>query len=558
VAPQQCFTQRAYSMAALNRSTLRRLQNLPQIPSVWEGDRRPLSNADSHPMVEEDDYPEADGECILWVDGSEGVVRAMDVVGPDAGPEAIVRALLRAMEHPQSPAPAVRPQKIVVKNREIQFYLRGVLQDLGIAIDYVPELPLIDEIFRGMQEVAVNRPPELPPQYAEVLREKAAQIWQDAPWQTLSEHQIISIEINQWDVASLYVSVLGQGRMDYGVLLYRSLESLKRFRQQVVNDESFEDLEQAFLGQDCLFLTFESAEDIDEDEEEIDLADLPPSEIEPNFGNLHPLEGLRSILYEEEALTMLVALEAFHRFFRNSRRKFAAETFPNLSSRYRIPVPQSDGETQQVSVKVSTMPDVSDELLEMLDDDDEDEDDEFEMPLLRDDLVPPNSFLSLGVVPWETVEFLRGNAQFHQGAELDIHAAGDGLPVVMIQTSNPKAKTMIQDLKEAGGVKAICFNPGEDPFQDEQYDLGILQAQNGELYLFGEFNENDPVHQEARKKWERRCQLTKGWCGLIIAKGLMGASRGQPQFKDMIALFEVRWMSAKDLGLGPLQLMPMF
>jgi len=45
---------------------------------------------------------------------------------------------------------------------------------------------------------------------------------------------------------------------------------------------------------------------------------------------------------------------------------------------------------------------------------------------------------------------------------------------------------------------------------------------------------------------------------LIIAKGLMGASRGQPQFKDMIALLEVRWVSAKDLGIGPLQLMPMF
>jgi hypothetical protein len=548
-------------MAALNRSTLRRLQNLPQIPSVWEGDRRPLSNADSHMIIEEDDILEDGGECILWVDGSEGVVRSMDMVGPDAGPEAIVRALLRAMEHPQSPSPAVRPQKIVVKNREIQFYLRGVLQDLGIAIDYVPELPLIDEIFRGMEEVAVNRPPELPPQYADVLMEKAAQIWHDAPWQTLREHQIISIEINQWDVASLYVSVLGQGRMDYGILLYRSLESLKRFRERVVNDDSFEDLEQAFLGQDCLFLTFESVAEIDEDDEdEIDLADLDPSEIEPNFGNLHPLEGLRSILYEEEALPMLVALEALHRFFRSSRRKLAAETFPTLSSRYRIPVPGSDGETQQISVKVSTMPDVSDELLKMLedDDDDDDDDDEFEMPLLRDDLVPQNSFLSLGVIPWETVDFLRGNAQFHQSAEVEINANGDGLPVVMIQTSNPKAKTMIQDLKEAGGVKALCFNPGEDPFQDEQYDLGILQAKNGDLYLFGEFNEDDPVHQEARKKWERRCQLTKGWCGLVIAKGLMGASRGQPQFKDMIALFEVRWVSAKDLGIGPLQLMPMF
>ena len=128
----------------------------------------------------------------------------------------------------------------------------------------------------------------------------------------------------------------------------------------------------------------------------------------------------------------------------------------------------------------------------------------------------------------------------------------------MIQTSNPKAKTMIQDLKEAGGVKAIGFNPGENPFQDEQYDLGILQTKNGDLYLFGEFNDNDPVHQEARKKWDRRCKSTNGWCGLIIAKGLMGASRGQPQFKDMVALLEVRWVSAKELGIGPLQLMPTF
>src|SRR4028119_739864 len=73
----------------------------------------------------------------------------------------------------------------------------GGMQSLGMFIGYVPELPLIDEIVRGMEEVAINRPPELPPQYAEVLIEKAAHIWHDAPWRTLSEHQIISIEINQ-------------------------------------------------------------------------------------------------------------------------------------------------------------------------------------------------------------------------------------------------------------------------------------------------------------------------------------------------------------------------
>lgn len=120
-------------MTSFNRSTSRRLQKLIQIPSVWEGDRRPMSSPSR-------DDSEGKGECILWVDGSQGIVRGMDVVDPDTGPEAIVRTLMRAMEHPHSPAKPARPQRIVVRDREIQFYLRGVLQDLDIAIDYAPEL----------------------------------------------------------------------------------------------------------------------------------------------------------------------------------------------------------------------------------------------------------------------------------------------------------------------------------------------------------------------------------------------------------------------------------
>ena len=142
-------------MSGLNRNTCRRLKKLPQIPSVWEGDRRPLVGfSDS---VEPDS--EGSGECILWVDGSEGIIRAMDVVSPEMGPEAVVRALLRAMEHPQSPARPARPSKIVVRDREIQFFLRGVLQDLEITIDYYSDLPLNDELFRGFEVIALQRQP---------------------------------------------------------------------------------------------------------------------------------------------------------------------------------------------------------------------------------------------------------------------------------------------------------------------------------------------------------------------------------------------------------------
>ncbi|MFO7030122.1 hypothetical protein B9T07_08740 [Limnospira fusiformis CCALA 023] len=539
-------------MTFLNRSTLRRLQKLPSIPSVWEGDRRPMSQGMSQTNLETD--IETDNDCIIWVDGSQGMVRSMDMVSANIGPEAIVRTLLRAMEHPQSPTPAARPHKIVVKDREIQFFLRGVLQELDIVIDYVPDLPLIDEIFRGLQEVAESRPPQLPEPFVDPLLKKAYQIWQDAPWDKLVEHQIISIEINHLDVGTLYISTLGKLGMDYGVLMYRSLESLKRFRERVVADRPFDNLEEAFLTQDCLFVTFEPLSEEDE-EEDVIWETLSASQIEPNFGNLHPLEGLRSVIYEEEATVMMVALEALHRFLRDFRYKLNEDSFPKLSKRYRISCSLPDAtETKMISVKVETLPEVADELLEMVEAAAEDDDEELDYPTLRDDLIPPKSFLSLGVIPWETVDYLRNNTEFYQPSDVQIPQKGDGLPVILIQTSKPKAKTLIQNLEEAGGLTGICFNSGKDPLEGRNYDLGILKTENGELHLFGEFIEDDPTHQRARKNWEQRCSQTQGWCGLIIAMGLTGASRGQPGFKDMMALVELRSVSPDEFGLGPLEL----
>lgn len=541
-------------MTSFNRSTSRRLKKLTQIPSVWEGDRRPLSSS----QTSAEDF-EGKGDCILWVDGSQGVVRGMDVVGSQTGPEAVVRTLMRAIEHPHSPAKPARPQRIVVRDREIQFYLRGVLQDLDIAIDYVPELPLIDELFRSFAEILDTQIPDLPPQYAHSLRDKAFAIWQAAPWEFLEEQQILSIEINKWDVGTLYASVMGMLGMEYGILLYRSEDSLKQFRAAVLrNEESQGRLEEAFLKQDCLFLTFEHADEDEEDEEdESDLADFPLSEIDPTFGNIHPLEGLRSVLYDEEAVIVFVALESLIRFIRDHRRQLYGDSFASLNRRYRILLPQLEEATKSVSVTVSTMPELAAELEQMAGPSDQDELVDPSSPMfrsLRDDLIPEDSFLSLGVVPWEMLEYLREECTYHQVG--DIRQVGDGLPVILIQTSRPKAKTVIENLEASGGLKAICFNPGAESFDGNRYDLGLLQTQNGELFLFGEFLDDDPIHIEARKKWNQRCKNTQGYCGLIIAKGLTGSARGNPQLRDMMALFEARSLSPKDLGIGTLQLMP--
>lgn len=545
-------------MTTFNRSTYRRLNQLNQIPSVWEGDRRHLSaNVES-------DY-DGQKECIVWVDGSQGVVRAMDVVGVEAGPEAIVRTLLRAMEYPQGPVKPGRPQKIVVRDREIQFYLRGILQDLSIAIEYVPSLPLIDELFREFEEDQNSHPPHLPPLYAPLLMTTAEEVWRNAPWEILEEHQIISIEINKWDIQSLYVSILGMLGKEYGILLYRSLDSLKHFRASVLQqqDSSIEQLEESFLKQDCLFITFEKSEDFFEEyeEEDLDLADLSLSEVEPNFGNIHPLEGLRASLFEEEALTVFVALTALNRFLRQHRRRLSIDDIPKISSNYRINLPPVTEDNQIVPVKVSTLPEVTEELWEMAssqslmeleeDDDDENDDDELS-PDLRDDLIPSDSLVSIGMISWEMMDDLHSQLHNLQINE-NIPKTGDGLPIVLIQTSRPKALTLIEQIQVTGGIKNLFFNPGEDPFDNDLFDLGILQTNNGEMYLFSEFSQNDPIHKEAMKKWNSRIKKTKGNCGVLVARGLKGASRGNPKLPDMMALFVTKCISHEERGLGTLQ-----
>ena len=113
---------------------------------------------------------------------------------------------------------------------------------------------------------------------------------------------------------------------EYGILLYRSLDSLKQFRSMALSShKSAAELEQAFLAQDCWFLNYEERENSDSDLLEMDAF----------FGSLHFFEGMRHFLDEAETRIVYTVLESLQRFYSRHRSLLELETITSIIKKLR-------------------------------------------------------------------------------------------------------------------------------------------------------------------------------------------------------------------------------
>lgn len=545
-------------MNALPQTTKRRLKKIPQIPNVWEGDRRPIGNV----MNNIDTDLKAKGECIIWVDASEGFVRAMEIVNANTGPEAMVRALLKAIEAPHNPAEPARPQKVVVRDREIQFFLRGALQNLDITVEYVPQLLLIDELWRNFEEMSQASRNDISDELEQLLEEVALAIWDQEPWHLLADHDIMKIELNLPDIDTIYACVMGMLGKEYGIILYRSLDSLKKFRTSALNadEESLdEELEATFLQQDCWFINFTANDEEEEDyDEDTDIGDLFSHDIEPLFGSIHPYEGMRPLRDKEEVLPIYIALEALKNFVEDYEEDLSEDPIGSLCNQYNIDLPNQN---ETISVTVSTMPELATELLEIFEEAEaqEEEKQANNTFYLKNDLIPSGSILSLSMISRELLDYLYQqkkiySSDLNENLEEILPEKKDGLPVILVQTTAPKAKDLIEKLKQEGGLIGITFNPGIDPYEEVNYDLGILQTPQNNLYIFAQFDKDEANVYQAVRQWQKKVKKFGNHCGLLIAKGVTGASRSNPQLRDMVGFFKTTFFNSKDLGMGTLTL----
>jgi len=550
-------------MTKILSSTLRRLKKLKRTNAVWEGDRRGLPKGQveretNTNLIHIGNYlAEAatdQPDCILWVDGSLGIVRAMEVVKPDLGPEAIVRNLLLAMERPQGSALPCLPQKILVCDRSLQFYLRGVLQDLDIAVEHVEDLPLIDEIFHNILDQGNNTPPPVPQSLASALYAQTEKLWELAPWDYMWDYQVLAVRLDHWDIDSLYAVVMGKLGLEKGIVLYRDPESLVEFRQQVSQDDEDDDdddLEEVFLRQDCFFSLFESTEDLSEPEIRYfrtggcSLVDL---DIYPIFGSVNPLEGGRSFLDEEEASILTAALAALNGFFAQHHKALKSKRIKDLSHSLRVAIaPESASETtsepksdssEYLDMVVRSVPELSlklhpSGLVEPI------------KPKLYQNLWPENSLIKLLDLTWDMVEIMR---VVTPSAFIDPELNQvKSLPGLLVQTSRPKALSLIQEIEDQGGIMALGFTSIEDT-RGNRSALGLVQMGNGNHQLFGKYDESDIQV----KQWKLAGQRKHGHCSVMISMGVTGSSSGEFVLDYILGYYEVRLLTAKELGLGML------
>ncbi|BAQ62038.1 hypothetical protein GM3708_2444 [Geminocystis sp. NIES-3708] len=544
-------------MTSLPETTKHRLKRIPQIPHVWEGDRRSIMGMMENLETDLVDH----GECIIWVDGSEGFVRSMDVMNIKTGPEAMVRTLLKAIENPHNPAKPARPQKIVVKDRELQFFLRGALQGLDIIVDYQSELPLLDELWQNFQSIHTDSNENISPELSEALEKIAiSEIWDQQPWHSLSEEEIIKIDINHWNVDSLYACVMGMLGQEFGVILYRSLDSMKKFRQQVIDlaDSADEgELEAIFLQQDCWFVNF-SQEDGENFYSKGD--NFSENNIGAIFGSIHPYEGIRPLREEEEVYPVYLAIQALGRFLRECEEELSEQEIDFISKEYTLNIPLED---LWLKINVSTTPELTKELEELFGDEDDEDDYYFEEedePEINDTLIPEGTLVSFSKMEASLFNSLQGNSSSNiplkTFEKIKNKASKSFFPVIILQTTRPKAQTIIEELIEEDGVLNVTFNEGYDPYKEVNYTLGILQTLEENFYIFAQIQHDheDDNFIKQLNEWREYVAKFYGYCGIVIAMGAKGSSRGNPQPKDILHLFYGELIDREKLGFGKLVL----
>jgi tetratricopeptide (TPR) repeat protein len=318
----------------------RSLSQLPPLDDTWL-----IGTSHLRTWVKEGDSPPRRPYLILIASGNTGLICGSNIV-PEA-PSAVQAAqvLFKAMQHPpRDLGKARRPRRIALADAVLLEPLRVLIKDAGLDTEvFVAGFPdEFYEIIRQLEEHLRGDQPEIPAMLdtpkvtVGLLRgifEAAAEFYRAAPWIQLSNEQLIAVRRpNERDYR--YALVMGQGGVEYGLVMYTDWNEVKR---------------QSMYGGDLL----SEWQDRTWNSLTYDTADLLP------FADLDAIEEHHLEIASEEAYPVCVAIEGQGQIRRPTREEWewyeaALRVIPVVVREYLRPDSRGDYKPVETEIDVKT------------------------------------------------------------------------------------------------------------------------------------------------------------------------------------------------------------
>lgn len=168
-----------------------------------------------------------------------GLIRDLQMLEHRPTSEDIQEVLYNAMAIPMDKKVSIpqRPQRIDFEDQVTFEKLKSALFEVGVNARHKPEKEFFDQLVADLEsQLSQNEVelagllslPRVTRKMIEALFKAAAQFYRSEPWVVLSNNDLLSIKLST-QKAPYYVSVMGQGGVEYGLVVFKKWQDVEEF-----------------------------------------------------------------------------------------------------------------------------------------------------------------------------------------------------------------------------------------------------------------------------------------------------------------------------------------
>jgi len=172
---------------------------------------------------------------ILVMDALADRIRQSKLLEERPDPEAVFSVFLDAMRNPVAGSGRrMRPTRIILDVADLAQLLASPLAEIGVICTYQPDLPLIEDALRGLEQRLSRDDPRpsllsvkgVTRMLLEELFSAAGYFYQEAPWREIDDSYVFEVRYPT-QAPPTYAVIMGNAGIEYGIASYPTLEDAR-------------------------------------------------------------------------------------------------------------------------------------------------------------------------------------------------------------------------------------------------------------------------------------------------------------------------------------------